>query len=291
MQETELILNPDGSIYHLNLLPGDLAPKIILVGDPDRVEKVGAFLDEVEIRKHKREFYTLTGLYEGQRVSVMSTGIGTDNIDIVWHELDALFNIDFETRKPKNQAVSIQALRLGTCGGMQAEVPVGTLIASAWAVGGDGLMNYYDYPIYDTALQNALDRFWEKNNGPLPLYHSPADSALLTMLSDEFPQIMQGGTFTAGGFYGPQGRSLGRLQVKLPSLPDLIGGFRHNEGRFLNMEMEAAAIMSLGKALGHRCGTIATILANRLRGEFAADPKAEEKKLIQTGLSVLSKWH
>lgn len=290
MQETELILNPDGSIYHLNLLPGDLATKIILVGDPDRVEKVGAFLEEVEIRKHKREFYTLTGRYKGQRVSVMSTGIGTDNIDIVWHEIDALFNIDFETRKPKDQAVSIQVLRLGTCGGMQAEVPVGTLVASAWAVGGDGLMNYYDYPVYDTALQNALDRFWNENNGPLPLYHSPADPALLTLLNDEFPEIMQGGTFTAGGFYGPQGRSLGRLQVKLPSLPDMIGAFQHNGSRFLNMEMEAAAIMSLGKALGHRCGTIAVILANRLRGQFAADPKAAEKKLIQTGLAVLRNW-
>ncbi len=291
MQETELILNPDGSIYHLDLLPGELATKIIQVGDPDRVKKVGAFLEEVEINKHKREFYTLTGYYKGERVSVISTGIGTDNVDIVWHEIDALFNIDFSTRQPLTQTTKVQALRLGTCGGMQADVEVGTLVASAWAVGGDGLMNYYDFPVYDTALQNALDQFWNEIGGPLPLYHAPADEALLEQLERDFPQILQGGTFTAGGFYGPQGRSLGRLPVKLPNLPDRVGEFRHGQQRFLNMEMEAAAIMSLGKALGHRCGTIAVILANRLKEHFAPDPKKEEQKLIQTGLEVLRKWN
>lgn len=285
-----MILNPDGSIYHLNLLPGELATKIILVGDPDRVKKVGAFLEEVEVNKHKREFYTLTGYYKGERVSVMSTGIGTDNVDIVWHEIDALFNIDFATRRTLPQTTKVQALRLGTCGGMQADVEVGTLVASAWAVGGDGLMNYYDYPIYDAALQNALNHFWAQVGGPLPLYHAPADEALLSLLSQSFARIMQGGTFTAGGFYGPQGRSLGRLPVKLPRLPDKIGEFRFGGERFLNMEMEAAAIMSLGKALGHRCGTIAVILANRLKAQFAENPKRQEQKLIQTGLEVLRKW-
>ncbi|MEL6651546.1 MAG: hypothetical protein AAFQ87_12155 [Bacteroidota bacterium] len=179
MQETELILNADGSIYHLNLLPGELASKLILVGDPDRVERVGAFLEEVEFKKHKREFYTITGSFQGERISVLSTGIGTDNIDVVWHEIDALFNIDFESRRVKDDLQSIQVLRLGTCGGMQEEVPVGTLVASAWAVGGDGLMSYYDYPVYDFALQNALDQFWDDLRGALPLYHAPADTQLL----------------------------------------------------------------------------------------------------------------
>ncbi|MEL6588750.1 MAG: nucleoside phosphorylase [Bacteroidota bacterium] len=291
MQETELILNADGSIYHLNLLPGELASKLILVGDPDRVERVGAFLEEVEFKKHKREFYTITGSYQGERISVLSTGIGTDNIDVVWHEIDALFNIDFESRRVKDDLQSIQVLRLGTCGGMQEEVPVGTLVASAWAVGGDGLMSYYDYPVYDFALQNALDQFWDDLRGALPLYHAPADTQLLKILESEFPQIVQGGTFTAGGFYGPQGRSLGRLSVRLPFLTEEIARFRYGERCFLNMEMEAAAIMALGKALGHRCGTLAVILANRAAGAFAQDPKADEQKLIRTGLEVLRKWN
>jgi uridine phosphorylase len=293
MRDSELILSDDGSIYHLHLKPGDVAEKILLVGDPDRVERVGKHLDQIDFRCHKREFYTLTGWMQGQKISVISTGIGTDNVDIVIHELDALFNIDFGSRKPKTQTTALKLLRLGTCGGMQKNIPVGSLIASAWAIGGDGLMQYYDQPLSEEGqlFARALMAF-RRHEGleNLAWYFAQADPALVNLLEKQFPQIHCGITYTAGGFYGPQGRSLGRLPVRHPDLPQRLARFQHGGFPVLNMEMEASAVLGLGTALGHQAGCLCVILANRQAGEFAADPAVEEQKLIKGGLEVMLAW-
>lgn len=293
MRDSELILSDDGSIYHLHLKPGEVAEKILLVGDPDRVERVGKHLDKIDFRCHKREFYTLTGWLQGQKISVISTGIGTDNVDIVIHELDALFNIDFATRQIKTESASLKLLRLGTCGGMQTEIPVGSLVASAWAIGGDGLMQYYAPPLSEELqlFANSLMEFRQKEGlENLSWYHAQADPALVDLLENHFPQIHCGITFTAGGFYGPQGRSLGRLPVRYPHLPRQLAGFRYRDFPVLNMEMEASAVLGLGTALGHQAGCLCVILANRQAGEFASDPAVEEQKLIEAGLEVMLKW-
>jgi uridine phosphorylase len=295
MQASELILNADGSIYHLGLLPGQLAEKIILVGDQDRVDTIGKHLEKVEFIHQKREFRSLTGWYQGQRISVVSTGIGADNVDIVWHEIDALVNLDLASGKPLTVSTRLKALRLGTCGGMQPSLPPGSLVFSRFSLGADGLLDYYQLPSYRGPLAK-FNRHWqqfrERSGLEIDIYPAMSDPDLSSLIQQDFPHIHSGITFTAKGFYGPQGRSLGRLPLRWPDLPERIAMFHYPEEGLsvLNMEMESSAVQGLGMALGHQAGTICTIMANRRKGTFAAEPAAEIEKLIATGLEVLNRW-
>lgn len=290
--DTELILNADGSVYHLNLLPEDLAETVIFVGDPDRVDRVASRFDVIELTKTKREFRTITGTYQGHRVSVISTGIGTDNIDIVLNELDALVNIDFSTRTIKERLTSLRILRLGTCGGLQKELAPGTLALSAASVGLDGLMPFY---VTNQAGISGLVGAARKVLGDYPEIASlvngaKASAGLLFHARKTFPQIHQGITFTAAGFYGPQGRSLGRVGVAVRGLPDVISAITFDGMRMINMEMETSGILGLGAALGHECGSLSVILANRHTREFHPNPSGAVDELIDTGLELLVSW-
>lgn len=291
-QESELILNPDTSIYHLNLKVGELADRIIFVGDPDRVEQVSRHFDKIEFKVRKREFYTITGYLHDQRISVMSTGIGTDNIDIVWNEIDALFNFDFNTRQIKTQLTQLHVLRLGTCGGLRPENPVGTIVNSSYAIGADGLMHFYNTSTFhDPEFHKAFQNF--KNNSlpnTPPLYTSSGSKSFSQLLTNDFPHIKSGITFTAAGFYGPQGRNLGRLGLRSPNLTTQLQEFGYQGLAVLNMEMETAGILSLGKGLGHEAASLSVILANRSRGEFHPAPKQAVENLIEQGLDMLLKW-
>lgn len=290
--ETELILNEDGSVYHLNLLPEELAEAVIFVGDPDRVDRVASRFDQIELTKSKREFRTITGQFRGQRVTVISTGIGTDNIDIVLNELDALVNIDFRTRTIKERLTSLKILRLGTCGGLQKELAPGTLVLSGAAVGLDGLMPFYvtNQPGISGLVGTARKALGEYPEIASLIYGARASAGLLRHADDHFPDIHQGITFTAAGFYGPQGRSLGRVGVAVRGLPDLMSTVTFEGARMVNMEMETSGILGLGAALGHECGSFSVILANRHTLEFHPAPSKAVDELIDTGLELLISW-
>lgn len=292
IQASELILNPDNSIYHLNLKVGELADRIIFVGDPDRVDQVSKHFDKIEHKVRKREFYTVTGLYQQERLSVLSTGIGTDNIDIVWNEIDALFNFDFQTRQIKSTLTQLRVLRLGTCGGLRPENPVGTLVNSAYAIGADGLMHFYQMDAFrDADFHLSFQDFHKKflPNTP-PFYTSSGSHSFQSLIQEKFPHIKAGITFTAAGFYGPQGRNLGRLNLQAPGLIDQLQDFRYKDFAILNMEMETAGILGLGKGLGHEAASLSVILANRSRGEFHPNPKQAVEHLIEEGLEMILKW-
>ena len=290
---SELICNADGSIYHLHLHPEEVADKIIFVGDQNRVDKVARHLDRVELTRQHREFRTITGELQGQRLTILSTGIGPDNIDIVWHELDALANLDLKTGQVKEQLRSLQVLRLGTCGGVQPDLEVGSLVHSRYAIGGDAVMSYYQ-PARRTApgvqaLQLTMDS-WRAQHLPFfaqPWYAAQCDEALDERITRYFDDILPGITYTATGFYGPQGRALGRLPLAVPNLPELLQDFSFDGLNLLNIEMETATIMALGHALGHRTGAISVILANRMAGVFHPEPAQAIERLIERGLEVV----
>lgn len=268
---SELVLNDDGSVYHLNLLPEDIAGKIILVGDPDRVAKVSAFFDTVEIRKNKREFYTHTGTLRGERITVMSTGIGTENIDIVMNELDALVNIDLQNKEFKKEHTSLQLFRMGTCGSVNPDVQVDHMLVTRNVVGLDGLMHFYkDYAFENEFSRNFLEKFPYPAIRPM-LYFSEWSEELGNLYSDA---AYHGNTATFPGFYAPQGR-----QLRLKSLDDKFLETL-NELGVTNFEMETSAIYAFSKLLGHQAVTVNNVIANRRRGEFSADHHASEKKLI-----------
>lgn len=268
---SELVLNDDGSVYHLNLLPEDIAGKIILVGDPDRVAKVSAFFDTVEIRKNKREFYTHTGTLRGERITVMSTGIGTENIDIVMNELDALVNIDLQNKEFKKEHTSLQLFRMGTCGSVNPDVQVDNMLVTRNVVGLDGLMHFYkDYAFENEFSRNFLEKFPYPVIRPM-LYFSEWSEELGNLYSDA---AYHGNTATFPGFYAPQGR-----QLRLKSLDDKFLETL-NELGVTNFEMETSAIYAFSKLLGHQAVTVNNVIANRRRGEFSADHHASEKKLI-----------
>lgn len=285
LKSTELILNPDGSIYHLHLHAHELADKIIFVGDPERVPKVAAHFERVELRRQHREFHSMTGIYRGQRMTVISTGIGTDNIDIVMNELDALANIDFETKSLKKEHKTLKIMRLGTCGGLQAENLPGTLVMSLYALGMDRLMDFYETT--ETALDKAAAAFFTANKlGKVCPYTASAAPTFSDGLQ-AFPHIRQGITVTAQGFYGPQGRGLGRVAIKYPELLDVVAGFEYSGCKVLNIEMETAAILGLGALLGHECASLSVILANRPLGLFSDRVGEEVEKLVEVGLGVM----
>ncbi|MBV8389289.1 MAG: nucleoside phosphorylase [Mucilaginibacter sp.] len=282
--ESELILNSDGSIYHLNLLPDDIADTIITVGDPERVLHVSRYFDTIEVRKSKREFVTHTGTLYGKRITVISTGIGTDNIDIVLNELDTLANIDLQTRRPKTQLQKLNIIRISTSGAVQSDIPVDSLLGSSAAFGMDSLMNYYQHPLSPDEKQ-LLDAFTNAlpTGNKLSPYIASADESLLNTLASNLPT---GITITAPGFYAPQGRQI-RARSIHPDLMNNIQQFHLNNQRITNLEMETAGIYGLAAALGHRAISFNVILANRANQTFSKQPDKIMDHYIQQILGRL----
>nr|WP_322974923.1 nucleoside phosphorylase [Pedobacter sp. GR22-10] len=267
--ESDLIINPDGSIYHLNLLPGDLADNIITVGDPDRVSDVSKYFDRIEYKKGKREFITHTGYVGEKRITVISTGIGTDNIDIVFNELDALVNIDFNTRQVKEKLTSLNIIRVGTSGAVQPDLPMGTILASSYGLGMDALMNFYlSEP---SAEENELLAAVQLHFSHLKKINPYLTSASKTLLNTIGKGLPQGITMTAPGFYAPQGRMV-RAKNAVPDFIKLINSFNNGQQRITNLEMETAGIYALAKVLGHQALSINAILASRVKFEFSQTP-------------------
>ena len=278
IKESELILNPDGSVYHLNLKPENIANTIIFVGDQDRVEKVSIHFDSIEFTTHNREFKTHTGTYKGKRLSVISTGIGPDNIDIVLNELDALFNIDLNSRKPKETITSLDIIRIGTSGSLQKDVPVDAFVLSTYGLDLNGMLHFYQ--IDTVSNSNIEDAFIKHTNWHAhkarPIVIKNSESLEKKLDSD---MVYKGLTATAGGFYGPQGREL-RLPVQDAVLNQKMDSFNFNGLRIANFEMETSAIYGLSKLLGHRAVSLNAIIANRANGTFSKNPSEVVKKLI-----------
>lgn len=288
IKESELILNPDGSIYHLNLRPEQVADTIILVGDPNRVPRVSAYFDTIEFSTQKREFCTHTGTYKGKRLTALSTGIGPDNIDIVINELDALFNIDLQTRKPKEQLISLNIVRFGTSGSLQADIPVDSFVLSSHGLGMDNMLHAYeDAPkVREIAMEEAFMAHtqWNTDKGR-PYIVGCGETLKQRLLTDK---VFEGITGTAPGFYGPQGRML-RLPVQDPTLNDKLHSFNYKGYRMTNLEMETSAIYGLSKLLGHQAVSLNAIIANRAAGTFTKDTKKVVENLIVYGLEQLAK--
>jgi len=284
--ESELIITNRGAIYHLDLRPEELADTVIVVGDPDRVKKVSKYFDRIEHQLQHREFITHTGYIGNKRLSVMSTGIGPDNIDIAINELDAVANIDFETREIRPQFRQLNIIRFGTSGSLQADIPVDSMVASTHGLGLDNLMNYYSYQ--KTADENALvDAFLKQtglNTSVTVPYVFEGGQQLISKFGDDF---YKGITVTCPGFYGPQGRIL-RLGLSSPGLINKLTDFRFNSHRISNFEMETSAIYGLGKLLGHQCLSVNAIVANRVVQQFSKDSNAAVEKLIKRALEVLT---
>ena len=283
---SELILNADGSIYHLNLLPNDIANTIITVGDPDRVYHVSQHFDAIELKKGKREFITHTGTLKGKRISVISTGIGTDNIDIVLNELDALVNIDFTTRTIKEQKNSLNIIRIGTSGAIQAEIPIDSFLVSEYAIGFDSLLQFYDSKhIQHQEMQQAFVAHTSWNKNKSTPYVVKCDVTLLDQLKTD--KMIAGFTATNVGFYGPQGRKL-RLKTEDENLNSKLSSFNHDNLKITNLEMETSGIYGLSKLLGHKAISLNAILANRATGEFSEKPAKTTDRLIKQTLDKLT---
>lgn len=282
---SELILNPDGSIYHLNLKPEHLAETILLVGDQNRVEKITKYFDKVDVVIRKREFHTQTGTYKGKRISVISTGIGTDNIDIVLNELDALVNIDFNTRQIKEKKTSLDIIRIGTSGSIQKDIPVDSIVVSELAVGFDSLLHYYqsdDVQLqdYNDALEDHLNTY-KRNSKP---YVVAADPSLMEKFMSE--EVFPGFTGSNVGFYAPQGRVL-RLPLRDNNMKDKLADFSFNGKKITNLEMETSAIFGLSKMLGHKALSLNAIIANRATGNFTRDGAKAVDNTIRYALDKL----
>lgn len=286
IQESELILNNRGAIYHLDLRPEELADTVIFVGDPDRVKEVSKHFDSIEFKTQHREFITHTGFIGKKRLSVLSSGIGPDNIDIVLNEIDALANIDFISRTIRPEAKSLNIIRLGTSGSLQKDIPVDSFVASTHGLGIDNLLNFYRHEQNDEEkllLQAFITQtqFHPEISHP---YVSPTSSSLIKHFVDGFHQ---GITVTCPGFYGPQGRIL-RIGLRQPDLIDKLTSFQYGQFRITNFEMETSAIYGLGKILGHHCLSLNTIVANRVAKEFSKDGKAAVENLIVKALGIIS---
>ena len=285
IKASELILNPDGSVYHLNLKPEHLASTIITVGDPDRVDSVTQHFDTIEFQIRKREFHTQTGTYKGKRITVISTGIGTDNIDIVFNELDALVNIDLEKREIKDQLTSLEIIRIGTSGSIQKNIPIDVFLISDYAVGFDSLLHFYNSE--SIQYHNISDALVKHTNWS-PLKSKPyvvkCNEDLFKKLSSD--KTVRGFTATNVGFYGPQGRIL-RLPIQDNDLNNKLASFNHNTMQITNMEMETAGIYGLSSLLGHKALSMNAIIANRATGEFTQDSKGVVNELITYTLNKL----
>ncbi|MCL9770992.1 nucleoside phosphorylase [Flavobacterium sp. HXWNR69] len=283
---SELILNPDGSVYHINLKPGQIANDIIFVGDQNRVEKITKHFDSIEFTTQKREFKTQTGTYKGKRITVMSSGIGPDNIDIVMNELDALVNVDLETRTVKKELTSLNIVRIGTSGSLQADIPCDSIVMSLYGLGLDNMLrSYLIDDISETEMEEAFiaQTNWDMRKGR-PYVIAGSKTLEKRLESDK---IFKGFTGTAGGFYGPQGRVV-RLGIQDPELNSKMDSFNFNGTRMTNLEMETGAIYGLGKLLGHNCLSLNAIIANRATGTFSEDPYKAVDELIVYALNKLA---
>lgn len=287
LTDSELIINPDGSIYHLNILPEDVAQTVIFVGDPERVGAVSKHFDSIEIKKQKREFVTHTGTLSGKRMTVISTGISTDNIDIVLNELDALVNVDLKTRRVKKQLTQLDIVRIGTSGSMQKDVKVDDLLVSSFGVGMDGLLNFYNFKTSKKAkkIQTDFEKLLDNHiDAMVTPYVLKADKKLLKQVGHD---MKKGITLTCPGFYAPQGRQLrasSQLDIRFTKATAKL---KFGADRFTNFEMETAGIYGLAAVLGHRALSCNAILANRITKEFSHQPKKTVEKLIKTVLERL----
>lgn len=282
-KSSELIINADGSIFHLHVKPEQLADKVILVGDPGRVSLVASHFDEIECEVENREFRTITGLYKGKRLSVVSTGIGCDNIDIVVNELDALANIDFETRTERQEPRTLTLVRIGTCGGLQPYTPEGTFVLSKMSIGFDGLLNFYAgrNDVCDLAFEKEFLNHmgWQGNQCIAHPYVIHADEELSERIAGE--EMVRGVTIACGGFYGPQGRQL-RIPIADPNQNEKIMNFVSSQGeRITNFEMESSALAGLARLLGHKATTCCMVIANRVAGKANPNYKNSIDALIQ----------
>ncbi|MDA0176579.1 nucleoside phosphorylase [Mesoflavibacter profundi] len=285
IKESELILNPDGSVYHLNLKPEHISDTIIFVGDQDRVEKITKHFDTIEFSTQKREFKTQTGTYKGKRLTVLSTGIGPDNIDIVLNELDALVNINLETREPKAQLTALNIVRVGTSGSLQADIPVDSFLMSSHALDLNGMLHFYQIDaISNPNIEDQFIQFtnWD-NNKSRPIIINNSKTLEQKFESDT---IYKGMTATAGGFYGPQGRVL-RLPLQDAQLNTKMDTFNYEGYRVTNLEMETSVIYGLSKLLGHNALSLNAIIANRANGTFSKDPKKVVENLIEYTLNKI----
>lgn len=285
IKESELIINADGTIYHLNLKPGNIAENVILVGDPARVQKISHYFDSIEHKSQNREIIAHTGTFNNTRLTVLSTGMGTDNIDIVMNELDALVNIDFELRRAKEKTVSLNIVRLGTSGAIQPDIPVNSIAVSTHGIGLDGLLKFYkSKSVIETELTEAfLSQTAWPDDLPYPYIVACSDELLKKMGQG----LLQGITATAPGFYAPQGRVL-RIPLNHPDLMNQIQQFNFQGKRVLNFEMETSALFGLGKLLGHRTLTMCAVIANRANGEYSGNYHQIMDQLIQLVLERLT---
>jgi uridine phosphorylase len=282
--ESDLILNPDGSVYHLHLLPHQVAETIITVGDQDRVADVSKHFDTIEHKANHREFVTHTGYLNNHRITVISTGIGTDNIDIVLQELDMLFNVDLVNRKAKESHTPLRIIRLGTSGCLQPEIPIDSILCSEYAIGLDGLLHHY---LFENSIQeiNLLNSFMGQIALPnITPYVFKASESLLSIFEKKY---YKGVTVTAEGFYAPQGRKI-RAGLANPGVLDQLTAFHHPHCKITNLEMETAGIYGLGKVLGHECISINALIANRALGVFSPDPKEIVDRMIEDVLDLIT---
>ena len=283
---SELILNPNGSVYHLNLKPENIATNIIFVGDQNRVPKIAKHFESIEFETQKREFRTITGTYKGTRFSVISTGIGPDNIDIVMNELDALVNIDLKTRTIKTTHTKLNIVRIGTSGSLQSDIPVDSFVLAKYGLGFDGLIHSYDCEqILEAEMEDAFIKHTNWSSRKSRPYLVKGSELLIQKLNSD--KVFIGVTATAGGFYGPQGRVL-RLAIQDPSLNNKIDNFEFDGYKVTNLEMETSAIYGLSKLLGHEACSMNAIIANRANGAFSEDPYKPVEELIIYTLNKLT---
>ena len=283
---SQLVLNNEGAIYHLNLHPDQLADNVIMVGDPGRVDMIASFFDKIDVERQNRELVTRTGWFNGKRITVLSTGMGTDNLDIVMNELDALANIDLKTRMPKETHRSLNLIRIGTCGALQPDIEPGNNVATRYAIGLDGLLYFYEKhkEVNEIAM---CDAFIKQMDYPKDLpkpYVVEGSKALFDKLAEGY---YQGVTATAPGFYGPQGRTL-RMRLSYPENNSKIENFDYQGWRVCNFEMESSALYGLGKMMGHNCLTICVAIANRVTEKFTTDYHPYVRKLVENTLIRLS---
>ncbi len=286
--DSELIINEDGSAFHLHLKPGQLADRVILVGDPGRVDTFASYFDEIQCRVSNREFHTATGLYRGKRISVISSGIGTDNIDIVLNELDTLVNIDYDTREEKPLHQTLTLVRVGTCGSLQEDLPVGTFLISEKSVGTDGMLNFYARrnEVSDLDFESEFCR----QTGYSDLWARPyvvnSDASLIAQFTEGRDDIKKGVTVTCNGFYGPQGRQL-RGELAHPGFNKALRDFRYHQWRITNFEMESAGIEGMAALLGHRAMTICLVVANRYSKAMFTDYYGRMDDLVRLVLEKI----
>jgi uridine phosphorylase len=285
--ESELIINPRGAVYHIDLRPEEIGDTVITVGDPDRVKEVSKHFDSIEVQRQHREFISHTGYIGKKRLTVLSSGIGPDNIDIVVNELDALVNIDFETREIKKKLRSINIIRIGTSGSLQPDIPVDSFVASTHGLGVDNLLNFYRLE-QNEQEKELIQSFVTHTQVQAHIGNPYISSGAASLIKNFVDGFHQGITVTCPGFYGPQGRIL-RLGIRNPEFVDRLTDFRFGQHRITNFEMETSAIYGLGRLLGHNCLAVNAIIANRVKKEFSKDGKKAVENLIMKFIEIFDR--